>query len=196
MLENYTQDSMFSMERLSTNPYAIRRLNPNVKSDAVPFQVDDTIVKNLTGTTLANLFTSGRLFYVDYSDQAQFVPITGRYAAACSALFYIDPKTSNFLPLAVKTNVGADLVYTPLDEPTDWLLAKIMFNLNDAWFTPWYHFSSTHYVSGLALQAAIRCMAPEHPVLAILQRSEFRLISYGLTDQDSKSPSFCFPTSC
>jgi arachidonate 15-lipoxygenase (second type)/8-lipoxygenase (S-type) len=170
MLENYTQDLLFSMERLSSNPYSLSRLNPS--SDTIPFTVEDKIVQNLTGTSLQSLFTEGRLFHVDYSSLAQFTPIAGRYGGACSALFYIDPQTSKFLPLAVKTNVGSNLVYTPLDEPTDWLLAKIMFNVDDLWYTSWYHFASTHYVAELALEAAIRCMAAEHPVLAILQRCE------------------------
>ncbi|RDW56625.1 hypothetical protein BP5796_13090 [Coleophoma crateriformis] len=168
MLQNYTFDSMFSMERLSSNPYSIRRLNP--RKDTLPFPVNDTLVVKLTTTTLSGLFSAGRLFFVDYSYLTRYAATSGRYSAACSAYFYIDPTTRDFLPLAIKTNVGSNLTYTPLDTPNDWLLAKMMFNENDLWYQAWYHFASTHYVAGLSLTAATRCMSPNHPVLALLNR--------------------------
>lgn len=36
LLTNYTQDLLFSMERLSLNPYAVRRLTID---DGIPFEV-------------------------------------------------------------------------------------------------------------------------------------------------------------
>lgn len=63
LLSNYTQDLLFSMERLSANPYSIKRLDPS--SDTLAFDVDDTIATNLTGETLDALFASGSLFYVE-----------------------------------------------------------------------------------------------------------------------------------
>jgi hypothetical protein len=62
ILTNYTQDLLFSMERLTQNPYPVQLVKPK---DAVPFEVDDKIVKNLTGTSLEELKTSGSLFMVD-----------------------------------------------------------------------------------------------------------------------------------
>jgi hypothetical protein len=62
ILSNYTQDLLFSMERLTQNPYPVELVK---KTDAMPFEVDATIVKNLTGMTLEELKKKGSLFVVD-----------------------------------------------------------------------------------------------------------------------------------
>ena len=116
---------MFSMERLSNNPFPIRRLHP--QNDSLPFQLDWETVTNISTMTLEQLHAAGRLFVVDHSYQARYPVIQGRFTAACTAYLFIDPVSSNLLPLAIKTNVGSDLIYTPLDAAQDWLLAKIMF---------------------------------------------------------------------
>ncbi|KAK5269707.1 hypothetical protein LTR99_007142 [Exophiala xenobiotica] len=167
ILSNYTQDLLFSMERLSLSPYQVKRLNP--ASDTLQFTIDDKLAKNITGMTLQALLGAGRLFYADYRDQKTLTS-TGRYAAACDAFFYIDPMSGDFLPLAIRTNVGSNLIYTPNDEPDDWLLAKIMYNVNDFWFAQWNHLASTHEVVQIAYLAAIRTLSDEHPVLALLNR--------------------------
>lgn len=128
ILSNYTQDLLFSMERLSTSPYAVRRLIPS--TDNLAFDVDDSTAVAVSGSTLEELLKAGRLFYIDHSAQGS-LERTAAYAAACDAYFFIDAATNNFLPLAIRTNVGAKLVYTPQDQPGDWLLAKIIFNGND-----------------------------------------------------------------
>lgn len=169
ILTNYTQDLLFSMERLSFNPYAVRRLNPS--SDSIPFTVDDAIVANVTGQTLESLFTSGRLFYVDHTVQGR-LPKTPppQYAPACDALFYICPNSGDFLPLAIRTGTGNDLVYTPEDTADDWLLAKIMFNVNDFFMAQFDHFSRNHFVAEIVYEAAVRTLSDGHPVLAVMKR--------------------------
>ncbi|EXJ61913.1 hypothetical protein A1O7_02344 [Cladophialophora yegresii CBS 114405] len=173
ILTNYTQDLLFSMERLSISPYQVRRLKPsnglNPSTDTLQFNVDDDVARNVTGMTLQQLFQSGRLFYADYRNQKNLTP-TKRFSAACDAYFYIDQTSGDFLPLAIRTNVGSSLVYTPMDEPDDWLLAKIMYNVNDFWFAQWNHLASTHEVVQIAYLAAIRTLSDEHPVLALLNR--------------------------
>ncbi len=164
---NFTQDLFFSMERLSSSPYQVRRLNPS--SDSVAFQVDDATAKTITGSTLQSLFSSGRLFYADYRDQKGFSP-TNHYGAACDAYFYIDSSSGDFLPLAIRTNVGANLVYTRQDTANNWLLAKIMLNVNDFWFAQWNHLAQTHEVVQIAYMAAVRSLSEDHPVLALLNR--------------------------
>lgn len=167
MLTNYTQDLLFSMERLSFSPYQVKRLNPS--SDTLQFNIDDGLATNITNMTLQQLFEGGRLFYADYRDQKNLTP-TDRYAAACDAFFYIDATSGEFLPLAIRTNVGSNLIYTPKDEPEDWLLAKMMYNVNDFWFAQWNHLASTHEVVQITYLAAIRTLSDEHPVLALLNR--------------------------
>lgn len=128
ILTNYTQDLLFSMERLSVSPYAVSRLDPT--SDSLAFQVDDLTAHAVSGSTLEELFEAGRLFYIDHSAQGS-LERTAAYAAACDAYFFIDEASGDFLPLAIRTGVGANLIYTPQDQTSDWLLAKIIFNGND-----------------------------------------------------------------
>ncbi|KUI65625.1 Linoleate 11-lipoxygenase [Cytospora mali] len=171
VLTNFTQDLLFSMERLSTSPYAIRRLNPS--SDSLAFEVDNSIVNKVAGKTLRQLFEAGRLFYADYSDQAGLAR-TSAYAAACDAYFFIDEESGDFLPLAIRTGVGSNLIYTPEDDQDDWLLAKMMYNVNDFWFAQWNHLAGTHEVVQIVWMAAIRTLSAEHPVFALLDRLMFQ----------------------
>ena len=167
ILTNYTQDLLFSMERLSNSPYQVQRLNPS--SDSLQFTIDDDVAMNITGMTLQELLEAGRLFYADYRDQQTLTP-TAQYSAACDAFFYINQTSGDFLPLAIRTNVGSNLVYTPNDEPNDWLLAKIMYNVNDFWYAQWNHLASTHEVVQIAYLAALRTLSDDHPVLGLLDR--------------------------
>lgn len=166
MLSNYTQDLLFSMERLSLHPYKVKRLNP--KTDTLAFKVE--AASTVAGITLDALFTSGRLFYVDHRGQANLERVQGRYAASCDAYFYISPTTGDFLPLAIRAE---QLIYTPADDANDWLLAKIMFNVADAWHSEWYHLAATHIVAQIVFEAAFRTLSDNHPIMALVDRRKF-----------------------
>ncbi|KAK1447540.1 manganese lipoxygenase [Colletotrichum melonis] len=165
---NFTSDLLFAMERLSTNPYIIRRLT--YRKDKLPFPLDDKTVRKITGTTLDSLHRDGRLFLADHSYQKKYFAQQGRYSAACQALFYLDKRSDHFLPLAIKTNVGADLTYTPLDTTNEWLLAKIMFNVNDFFHGQVYHLLNSHDVAEIVYLAALRTLSSRHPVLNLMER--------------------------
>ncbi|KAI1397740.1 Lipoxygenase [Hypoxylon fuscum] len=158
IMTNYTQDLLFSMERLSQNSYPLQLVKPSYR---LPFQVPDGLTENIAGVTLETLHASGSLFVVD---QPQ------RYGAACTAYFYIHPESKDFMPLAIKTNAGNDLIYTPLDTPTDWLLAKMIFNVNDMFHSQMFHLVATHDVSEAVHQAALRTLSEKHPIMIILER--------------------------
>ena len=162
---------MFSMERLSNNPFPIRRLHP---SDNLPFTVDDDIAKKISTLSLEELHAAGRLFLVDHSYQAKYPVIQGRYTAACSAYFFLHPVSNKLLPLAIKTNVGSDLIYTPLDSDQDWLLAKIMFNVNDFFHGQILHLANSHAVAEIVHEAALRTLSIAHPIRGYLDNSEYR----------------------
>ncbi|KAI7083145.1 Lipoxygenase [Hortaea werneckii] len=174
VLTNFTDDRFFSMERLANSPYAVRRLEPGV--DSLAFQLDEGLATNLTTLTLQELFDAGRLFYADYRDQKDLQP-TARYSAACDAYFYIHPESDDFLPLAIRTNSGGNLIYTPADDFEDWTLAKIMYNVCDIWFAQWDHLARTHETAHIAYMAAIRTLSEEHPVMAILNRLMFEVFA-------------------
>lgn len=59
------------MERLSNSPYAIRRFNPSTAGDFLPFAVPDALARAITNNhTLSDLYTTGRLFYANYTSVA------------------------------------------------------------------------------------------------------------------------------
>ena len=166
---NYSQDLHFSMERLSVNPFSTSRLHPN---DTLPFALDNVTVSKIAGATLDNLQKSGRLFLASHSYQALYQLQPGRFGAACDAYFYLHPITNDFLPLAIKTNVGSNLTYSPLDSENDWLFAKLMFNSNDFLHSQIFHLANSHAVAEIVYLAALRTLSARHPVRAFLDRSE------------------------
>lgn len=155
------------MERLSLNPYLLKRVGI---TDKLPFTIDAIDSIRIAGLPIQVLQSFGRLFIVDHSYQAKYPKIANKYGAACTAFFFLHPINGNFLPLAIKTNVGSDLIYTPLDSKNDWLLAKIMFNVNDLFHAEMFHLGAIHNVAEIAHQAAIRTLSDSHPVLAVLDR--------------------------
>ena len=171
------------MERLSINPYVVRRLHPG--EDTLPFPVDDEAVQKLASgyssdtfvENLEALHQSGRLFFADHSIQARYPANPGRWSAACSGYFFIHQESRDFLPLAIKTNVGSDLIYTPLDCENDWLFAKMAFNTNDLFHGQIYHLSATHDVAEPVHQAALRTLSNRHPVRGYLDRCELPVSS-------------------
>ena len=170
------------MERLSVNPYVVERIHPQTKG--LPFAIEDSVVSRIAaGMTLEALHAAGRLFLADHSYQARYPKTQGKYSAACSAYFYIHPQTGDFLPLAIKTNVGSDLIYTPLDDENDWLLAKMMFNMNDLFHGQIFHLANSHAVSEAVHQAALRTLSEMHPIRAFLDRSKFfSVVPYRVLD--------------
>ena len=170
MLTNWTQDLLFSMERLSINPYVVRRLHPD--HDGLPYAVERAAVEKLTGQTMDQLHGSGSLFFANHTIQKKYPINRDRWTAAYSAYFFIHPISGDFLPLAIRTHVGSDLIFTPLDDENDWLLAKMAFEMNDLFHGQIYHLSNTHDVAEPVHQAALRTLSKRHPVRGYLDRCE------------------------
>ena len=62
IMTNYTQDLLFSMERLSQNPFSLVKIK---KDDDLPFEVSEEDAKKIAGASLEELQSSGKLFFVD-----------------------------------------------------------------------------------------------------------------------------------
>ncbi|KAI1279171.1 lipoxygenase [Xylaria sp. FL0933] len=170
MVTNYTDDRLFSMMELSGTPYKIQRVQ---RHEPLLFPVDNAA--SITGgLSLGDLQAQGRLFSTDFS-RLKDLPSSGKYGAGCQAYFYID-KSGDFLPLAVKPIVKgrekSALVYTPKDEPADWLLAKMLFNQNRGYHSTWAHVGQSHSAAEAPYLAAIRSLSNDHPVMGILNRIE------------------------
>lgn len=159
------------MMRLSANPYRLKRVQ---LSDKLLFPVDDAA--SITGLSLQKLQAQGRLFLEDYSEMKELTP-TDKFGAGCQAYFYIDPKSGDFLPLAVRPLVkgreDSALVYTPKDEANDWMLAKMFMSQNSGWHVTWAHITQSHSAAEAPYLAAIRTLSDDHPIMVMLQRSMF-----------------------
>ncbi|KAI1198948.1 lipoxygenase [Nemania serpens] len=170
MLTNFTDDRLFSMMRLSASPYRLKRVQP---SDTLLFPVDSAV--SITGLSLQQLKAQGRLFLEDFSEMKELDP-TDKFGAGCQAYFYIDPKSGDFLPLAIRPLVKgrekSALVYTPKDQANDWMLAKMLMNQNDGWHTTWAHITQSHSAAEAPYLAAIRTLSDNHPVMVIMKRVE------------------------
>lgn len=62
IMTNYTQDLLFSMERLSQNPYPVHLVKPG---DKLLFDVPDSLASKIASASLADLQKQGKLFVVD-----------------------------------------------------------------------------------------------------------------------------------
>jgi len=81
------------------------------------------------------------------------------------------------------THVGSDLIFTPLDDDNDWLIAKMAFEMNDLFHGQIFHLSNTHDVAEPVHQAALRTLSKRHPVRGYLDRC--KLLDLWLTFDDS-----------
>jgi hypothetical protein len=73
MLTNWTQDLLFSMERLSNNPYIVQRVHPKKKDISLPFEMESGLSENLTTISLTQFHYTGRLFVAKHSIQAGYI---------------------------------------------------------------------------------------------------------------------------
>ncbi|KAI1825291.1 Lipoxygenase [Xylaria intraflava] len=171
MLTNHTDDRTFSMMRLSSVPYRLRRVKVD---DALLFPVDRNLSESITGHSLEDLHAQGRLFSEDFAEMKD-QETTPAYGAGCQAYFYIGD-TGDFLPLAIKVIVkgreDSALVYTPKDIWDEWQFAKMTINANDGWHSTWGHTTQSHSAAEAPYLAAIRSLSEDHPVMAVLNRVE------------------------
>ncbi|KAI1179383.1 lipoxygenase [Nemania sp. FL0916] len=184
MLTNHTDDRTFSMMRLSSIPYRLRRVQRN---DALLFPVDEDVARSITGHSLEELHAQGRLFSEDFAEMKD-QEATPAYGAGCQAYFYID-NAGDFLPLAIRLIVkgreDSALVYTPKDILDEWLFAKMTINANDGWHSTWGHTTMSHSAAEAPYLAAIRSLSENHPIMAIMNRIEYTPWSIRPNLQDS-----------
>lgn len=157
------------MERLSINPFSLARVRP---SALLNLEILDEAAVHLSGQTAAALQKGGRLFVSDHSAMASLPLPEGKFAAACTVYFFMHPETDDFLPLSITTNVGANLTYTPLDDPEDWFLAKTLYESNENFFIGSFHLGASHATAEIVHTAALRTLADQHPVRGFLDRSK------------------------
>lgn len=62
------------------------------------------------------------------------------------------------------------MISTKLDSANDWLLAKMMFNVNDMFDSQMCHLVASHDVTEAVHQAALHTLSEHHPIMIILER--------------------------
>lgn len=72
--------------------------------------------------------------------------------------------------MAIKPSPSSDLIYTRLDTAQDWLLAKMIFNVNDLFHAEAFHLTAFHDVGEIIHEAALRTLSDNHPVFVFLDR--------------------------
>ena len=70
IMTNYTNDLLFSMERLSQNPYPVQLVKP---TDTLPFQLDSNLTSTIAGASLEELQANGALFVVDRKQYSMYM---------------------------------------------------------------------------------------------------------------------------
>eukprot|EP00118_Oscarella_pearsei_P016743 m.162054 g.162054 ORF g.162054 m.162054 type:complete len:781 (+) comp38831_c0_seq1:29-2371(+) len=138
--ESFPNDCEFGRQFLQgAHPIAIQR----VEADGLPmkFPVKDVTVKGTIGdtTTLTNEIQAGRIFMVDYSALDGIPPNSSgtmkkRYVAPAMGLFW-QTGNDDFVPIAIQlqqTPHDSNLIFTPQDNATDWLYAKMWLKCADS----------------------------------------------------------------
>ncbi|GAU93762.1 hypothetical protein RvY_05650-2 [Ramazzottius varieornatus] len=169
-MRNWTNDLWFAIQRLQgCNPVLLAlatRIPPNLN-------VDPDVVKELLGgLSLDSAVKAQRIFIVDLKILGNLPCPEGRKVCSPIALFYLDEKRQDLLPLCIQLfqiPSGDNPVFYPTDPPYAWLLAKMWYNNADAA----YHQSCTHLgfthlmMEGIAV-CTHRNLSPSHPLFKLL----------------------------
>lgn len=174
----FDDDHVFARMRVAgPSPLVIRR----VRTLDDRFPVTDAHLQQALGSrdTLATAGEEGRLYLADYSAlagaEAGTFPHTQKYLPAPLALFAVPAGRSRargLVPVAIQCNPapGRDNpVFTPRDG-VGWRMAKMCVQVADGNIHQAVsHMAHTHLVLEPIVVAALRTLAPSHPVAVLLQ---------------------------
>lgn len=194
LLDYYRTDAFFAEQRLSgSNAMATRRL------DALPadLAVDNALFQQVVGPehSLEAALKEGKLYFLEHplldAVQGGETRSGRKYMPKARGLFYW--KGSEVVPVAVevKSESGNNrLMYTPKDEPMDWLFAKLCLQVADANHQELgSHFAYTHAVMAPFAIVTARQLGENHP-LSLLFKPHFRFM---LHDNDLGMRQFLQP---
>ena len=173
--DTWRTDEEFGRQMLNgTNPAVVKRCRKLPKN----FPVNDSHVKGLLrdGKNLEDEMTEGRIYIVDYQilEKISTGEENGKkiQLAIPFCLFYVNDE-DKFVPIAIQLgrNPGFDFpIWSPRDEPLDWLLAKTWFKNADCQIWQMIsHLSYTHLLLEPFAVAFFRCLPPPHPIHKLLR---------------------------
>lgn len=174
---DYADDKVFAQMRLAgPNPVMLRRVEK--LDDRFPVR-EDTFAAVMKDDSLAAAGAEGRLYLADYQmlEQVENGSFSGvpKYLYAPLALFAVDKKTKELLPVAIqcRQQPGADNpIFTPVDL-CSWLIAKTIVEVADGnYHETITHLGRTHLLTEPFVLATYRQLAANHP-LGLLLRPHF-----------------------
>lgn len=180
VMSRWAEDAEFGRQRLTgVNPMQITLLDRDRKTpewDPLCDAADRVLRTKKPARTMKDMLVAGRLFYTTYAPlwhpriQAQVQK--GTYLAAPTCLFWSDD-TGHLMPLAIQLKPldvrEKNPVFTPLDPPFDWLMARSHAQSADTHtHEGTYHLLETHLVSGAIALCMYRQLHPDHPLRQLL----------------------------
>ena len=173
--DTWKTDEEFGRQILNgTNPGVVKRCQKLPRN----FPVKDSHVKGLLrdGKSLQNEMDEGRVYIIDYKilEKVSTGEQNGKkiQLAVPFCLFYVR-EDDQFVPIAIQLgrNPGFDYpIWSPLDKPLDWLLAKIWFRNADCQILQMTsHLAYTHLLLEPFAVAMFRCLPPPHPIHKLLR---------------------------
>ncbi|KAI0559269.1 Lipoxygenase [Gracilaria domingensis] len=186
-LDQFLRDDVFGWYRVAgPNPMRLTKLDKPVK-EMFPELTDDILrgIRAFGGDSIEEMQKEGRLFYVDYPEfsglKAGVLPDgtkkEGYYIYSPTALFAA-PKNLNdrttVLPIAIRCDQDRSYpMYTPNLNHTDeitWIAAKQTVQVADGVIhEAVYHLGRTHLLIEVFNGAANRTLAPNHPIMKLLE---------------------------
>lgn len=186
VIKHYKADWCFAEQRLSgINPQAIRRLDEFPED--FPFTNEHFGQAVGAGHRLEQALKEGKLYLLNYPWLSDIQGGTFRnlrkYLPKPQALFYWRSDDSkiggSLIPVAIQNlneAGGEHLIYTPVDDPLDWFLAKTYIQMADANHQELgTHFAHTHAVMAPFGAVTVRQLGENHP-LALLLKPHFRFM--------------------
>lgn len=166
----YQSDRAFAEQRLSgVNPMVLRRL-----AELPSHVVYEDLRAACPHIPLNAALAEGHLYIADYSGLS-FVhggTFKGlqKYLPTPTAFFYFDPTQQVLLPIAIQIQPQAGgVIFTPQDQPLDWLVAKMCVQVADAnHHEMGTHLCWTHFVMEPFAISTPRQLAENHPVHLLL----------------------------
>ena len=174
--DTWWTDEEFGRQILSgTNPVCVRRCRE--LPDNFPVTDDDVHGILGRGKTLQEEMDNGKIYIINHDILKNIS--TGEHAKGKKiqlpvplALFYVN-EDDQFIPIAIQLgqNPGYDFpIWTPKDQPMDWLLAKIWFKNADLQVMQLTtHLAYTHLLLEPFAMALFRCLPPPHPIHKLLR---------------------------
>lgn len=168
-------DESFGAQRVSIKAFSLRAFRSD--NDSLPRDPALTHASNVAEIcgsrqrSVTDVAASNKLFVTDFSDFSQWSETSGaKYIASVVAYFCYNDEANELLPLAIRI-VDTNVTYTPFDRPEEWTLAKMVADAAEISFQQMQHYADTHAVFLPLRVEALRNLASEHPVSALLLRA-------------------------